>query len=161
MRRALYALFSLSLAFAAGADVYVVTNANDAGPGSLRQAILDANAHAGVDEIDFNLPPSTSTFGIQANSAYVITSPLIIDGGTQSVLRLPVNFNGQDDGFVFDTGADGSVIRHLELSGVIGTDRAAIRIAGANNVKVADNVIGGEAGFLSTNTFGVLIFTSN
>ena len=34
---------------------YTVTNTNDSGAGSLRQAILDANANAGVDTIEFNI----------------------------------------------------------------------------------------------------------
>ena len=36
--------------------VFTVTNTNDSGAGSLRQAILDANATAGADEIRFNIP---------------------------------------------------------------------------------------------------------
>jgi hypothetical protein len=35
---------------------FVVTNVNDAGAGSLRQAILDANAAPGSDDINFNIP---------------------------------------------------------------------------------------------------------
>src|SRR5215471_6308886 len=35
---------------------FVVTNTNDSGAGSLRQAILDANANAGADTINFNIP---------------------------------------------------------------------------------------------------------
>ena len=35
---------------------FTVINTNDAGPGSLRQAILDANALGGTDNIDFNIP---------------------------------------------------------------------------------------------------------
>ena len=34
-------------------STYAVTNALDAGAGSLRQAMLDANKHAGLDEIQF------------------------------------------------------------------------------------------------------------
>ncbi|HEX7773202.1 MAG TPA: hypothetical protein VF435_12325 [Pyrinomonadaceae bacterium] len=37
------------------ATTFVVTNANDSGPGSLRQAILDANANPGADVINFNI----------------------------------------------------------------------------------------------------------
>jgi hypothetical protein len=36
--------------------VYTVTNTNNSGTGSLRQAILDANARAGADTIWFNIP---------------------------------------------------------------------------------------------------------
>src|SRR5689334_12247133 len=35
---------------------FAVTNIGDAGPGSLRQAILDANATPGVDAITFDIP---------------------------------------------------------------------------------------------------------
>src|SRR5262249_34361370 len=38
---------------------FVVTNTLDSGLGSLRQAILDANAHPGADDIEFDIPAST------------------------------------------------------------------------------------------------------
>ncbi len=37
------------------ADTYTVTNTNPSGPGSLRQAILNANGNAGHDTIDFGI----------------------------------------------------------------------------------------------------------
>ena len=40
-------------------NFFIVTNTQDSGPGSLRQAILDANAHAGPDDIEFAIPAST------------------------------------------------------------------------------------------------------
>ena len=41
---------------------YTVLNTNDAGPGSLRQAISDANNHAGPDVVHFNIPSSDPGF---------------------------------------------------------------------------------------------------
>ena len=38
------------------AATFTVTNTSDSGPGSLRQAILDANALEGDDLIRFNIP---------------------------------------------------------------------------------------------------------
>jgi len=38
--------------------IFMVTNTNDSGPGSLRQAILDANDAPGADEIGFNISGS-------------------------------------------------------------------------------------------------------
>ncbi len=40
------------------AATFTVLNTNDSGPGSLRQAILDANATPGADTIAFNIPGS-------------------------------------------------------------------------------------------------------
>ncbi|MEO1018968.1 MAG: hypothetical protein AAFY56_14935, partial [Pseudomonadota bacterium] len=40
--------------------IYTVDNTNDNGAGSLRLAITQANANAGPDTIDFNLPPGST-----------------------------------------------------------------------------------------------------
>lgn len=157
-------LFLLSLAAVAGADVYVVTSVNDSGPGTLRQAIADANAHAGLDSIDFSVA-TTGRVEINIASPLVITSPLILDGATQAIgsSQPPVvvdRFGGTGDGIVLEAGADGSEIRHLEVRGVSGPDVAAIRVSGASIVIIAGNVIGSDAGFLSRNTTGIVLSTS-
>jgi hypothetical protein len=64
---------------------FVVTNTNDSGPGSLRQAILDANLSNSTppDTIDFDIP-GTGPFLISPLSALpTITHPTIIDGNSQ------------------------------------------------------------------------------
>ena len=55
MRKAAVA-FALLTSVPVAAATFTVTNTNDSGAGSLRQAILDANASAGADLIDFNIP---------------------------------------------------------------------------------------------------------
>jgi hypothetical protein len=50
----LAALVSASFCLQASAATFPVTNTNDSGAGSLRQAILDANAMAGADTINFD-----------------------------------------------------------------------------------------------------------
>src|SRR5215203_6607698 len=61
---------------------FVVTNTNDAGSGSLRQAILDANANAGVDAITFNIT-GAGVHTIKPLSALpVVTGTVSIDGFT-------------------------------------------------------------------------------
>jgi hypothetical protein len=40
------------------AAAFTVPNISNSGPGSLRQAILDANTSPGADTIDFNIPGS-------------------------------------------------------------------------------------------------------
>ncbi|MBC8645683.1 MAG: hypothetical protein H7X85_00860 [Thermoanaerobaculia bacterium] len=42
----------------ASAVIFTVTNTNDSGAGSLRQAILDANGMGGTDDIVFAIPGS-------------------------------------------------------------------------------------------------------
>src|SRR5262249_32681356 len=43
-------------------STFSVINTNDTGPGSLRQAILDANANSGADMIRFAIPTSDANF---------------------------------------------------------------------------------------------------
>ena len=44
------------------ANVYTVTNTADAGAGSLRQALLDANANPGKDTVRFQILPAGNYF---------------------------------------------------------------------------------------------------
>jgi hypothetical protein len=61
----------------------VVTNTNDSGAGSLRQAILDANATAGADAISFNIQASGVQTIAPATPLPPITDRVTIDGSTQ------------------------------------------------------------------------------
>src|SRR5262249_43906113 len=64
-------------------SVFGVTTVADAGPGSLRQAILDSNATPGTDTIAFNIGGGGMQV-IQPTSALPPTSdPVVIDGTTQ------------------------------------------------------------------------------
>jgi len=66
-------------------DILVVTNVNDQGPGSLRQAITDANANTtpGTDKIVFDIPgPGVKVISLQTPLPE-ITDSLIIHGVTQ------------------------------------------------------------------------------
>src|SRR5262245_25514267 len=64
------------------AMTFVVTNVDDSGPGSLRQAILDANANPGADSINFNI--SGPSLRIQPLLGLPdITDTIVIDGSTQ------------------------------------------------------------------------------
>ena len=66
------------------AAVLTVINTNDTGPGSLHEAILEANAAPGADEIRFNIP-GTGVRKIEVNRIGLpeITDPVTIDGYTQ------------------------------------------------------------------------------
>ncbi len=60
-----------------------MTNTNDSGPGSLRQAILNANAHPGLDTVTFDIAASgLQTIGL-LSPLPTITDPVVIDGETE------------------------------------------------------------------------------
>ena len=61
---------------------FVVVNTNDSGPGSLRQAIQQANASPGVDTITFAIGVGYQTIA-PTSALPTITDPMIIDGTTQ------------------------------------------------------------------------------
>jgi hypothetical protein len=81
--RMLIAIVSLCLATPIAAATFTVTNANDAGPGSLRQAILDANAAAGPHTIPFAIPGSGVHTISLTTPLPTITQTVTIDGYTQ------------------------------------------------------------------------------
>jgi hypothetical protein len=62
----------------AAALTFTVTNTNDSGPGSLRQAVIDANAAVGPDDIVFTLTPPSIINLLTALPQ--ISSPLTITG---------------------------------------------------------------------------------
>jgi CSLREA domain-containing protein len=61
-------------------EPYIVTNANDAGAGSLRQAITDANASAGVNDISFNLPAGPQTINLASALPDITDSVNLLNG---------------------------------------------------------------------------------
>lgn len=118
------------------ADLFVVTNTDDAGAGSLRQAIIDANQHSGLDTISFNISGAGVHTIAPASNFPAITDPAIIDGYTQpgaapntngpaaadnAVLRIVLDGTGSNpnlgdgDGLVITGG--GSTVRGLVING--------------------------------------------
>ena len=78
------ALFTLVGQPPVAAATYTVTNTNDSGAGSLRQAILDANASPGLDTITFAIGTAGSQQTIQPTSALpTITNAVVLDGWSQ------------------------------------------------------------------------------
>ena len=64
------------------AATFTVATTNDAGPGSLRQAMADANSNPGPDEIIFNIANDNPTIHLAAPLP-PIEDPVTIDGYTQ------------------------------------------------------------------------------
>lgn len=72
------------LAANAPAAVFTVTNSDESGPGSLAQAIIDANTLEGADTIAFNIPGAgVHTITLSTATSLVIFDDLTIDGYTQ------------------------------------------------------------------------------
>src|SRR4051812_43819264 len=67
----------------AAAD-FTVTNTNNSGPGSLYQAITDANTAPGPDRVLFNIPGSgIHTIDVSQNQLPAMSDSLVIDGYSQ------------------------------------------------------------------------------
>ena len=91
----------------------VVTNPFDSGPGSLRQAILNANAHAGfTDTISFKIPGSGVHTISPLSALPSLSEPVIIDGTTQpGYAGSPlIELNGGSASCVECTSIDGLVL---------------------------------------------------
>ena len=92
---------------------FIVTSTNDSGAGSLRQAILDANASAGAEGICFDIA-GTGPHTIQPQTALPqITDPVTIDGLTQPGAACdtwPATLQVELDGSAAGNDADGLVI---------------------------------------------------
>jgi hypothetical protein len=80
---ALVVSFMLAANPAHASTTFTVINTNDAGPGSLRQAILDANDMSGADIIEFDIP-GTGVHTIAPTSRLpTVTRPVTINGYSQ------------------------------------------------------------------------------
>lgn len=140
-----------SAAFTITSSNCAVTNTNDSGPGSLRDAITQANNTPGLDNICFDIP-GIAPHTISLNTALPdITETITIDGTTQpengysgDSPKIIVYGNAMEfNGFTFQPGAENSEIKGLFIrnfqSGCCNTNGIYIN---ASNVKVSNNVIG-------------------
>lgn len=145
-------------------SVYTVTNTADGGAGSLRQAMLDANKHAGADEIRFDI--GTGAQSIRPSSALpFINGPVTIDGTTQrGYAGKPLveidgsRIGGKANGF--SVGGGSSIIRGLVINRFSGS---GVLLDGGNNL-VAANYIGLDASGtrdLGNGEHGVLVISAN
>ena len=93
---------------AAQANTYTVTTAGDTGAGSLRQALTDANAHVGLDTVNFNIAgPSVI---VPATPLPPITDRVVVDGTTQPGFSAG-NPAVQIQGFLVSSLANGLEVR--------------------------------------------------
>ena len=130
--------------FAATRQNFVVTNNNNHGPGSLRDAILNANATIGKDTITFNIPGSGVKV-IQLSAALPeITDPVVIDGTTQPgyagspLIELDGTLAGAATALVIKAG--GSTVKGLAIGNFSGGN--GIFLTNCNNNVIQGNHIG-------------------
>jgi uncharacterized repeat protein (TIGR01451 family) len=120
------------------AATYTVTNTNDSGAGSLRQAILDANANAGADSVVFNIPGSGVRTIKPTSALPSITGPVTVDGTTQPgfsgapVIELDGSMAGATRGLKITAGS--CTIRGLAINR-FGTDGMQIQTGGGNFIE--------------------------
>jgi hypothetical protein len=149
----------------------VVTNTSNSGEGSLRQAILNANAFAGKDTIAFQISSGAQTINLTSGLP-TITDAVIIDGTTQTgflgspIIELNGANVGYETGLVITAGNStikGLVINRFMTGGIllknrggniiqgnfIGTDvsgKVGLGNSGAPGVyieNISNNIIGG------------------
>ncbi len=139
--------------------ILTVLNTSDAGFGSFRQAILNANATAGADTITFQIP-NAGPFVLVPDTPYPsITETVTIDGysqpgaspntlavGTNAVILIQIqgtSFNTPSQGAagltVDGVAAGGSVIRGLSI---VLCEAGIDIINGAANVQILGNFLG-------------------
>ncbi|MEM1000377.1 MAG: T9SS type A sorting domain-containing protein [Bacteroidota bacterium] len=142
-----FLLFALLLlaTLSAQAAIFPVTNLNNSGAGSFRQAIINANSSAGADIIRFSVTGTISVIG----NLPAITSPVSIDGTTAPgyvacgppLISLDGG-GGSGNGLQLLVGASGSTIAALNLRNF---QLNAIQLIDADNCTIIANYIGTDA----------------
>jgi len=162
MRRVLAFILSCSagITAAGSAATFTVTNTNDSGAGSLRDAITQANTAAGADTIAFNVTGAgCSGSGVctiaPASALPFLTGPVTIDGYSQpgaspntnaegalnTVLKIVISASAIPGASALQVFGDGSIIRGLVFNGGF---NYTISIGGPN-VSVQGCFIGTDA----------------
>ncbi|MES2356469.1 MAG: DUF4347 domain-containing protein [Pseudomonadota bacterium] len=127
---------------------YTVTNTANSGAGSLRQAIINANANAGTDAISFSIGSGSQTIAL-TSALPTITGRVAIDGTSQTgYASTPlIELNGASaganvDGLTLTSGAAGSTITGLIINRFTSD---GIYINGSSSITVQGNYIGTDA----------------
>jgi hypothetical protein len=156
------------------AATYTVSNTNDSGTGSLRQAILSANGNSGLNTISFDIS-GTGPFTITPASVLpTITNPVVIDGtnqpgyaGTPLIEINGSNIGANNDGLMVTAG--GSTVRGLAINRC---PRDGIRLQGSGTNVIQGNFLGtdvtgtvahgnGEGGVMIDGSVGNLVGGTN
>lgn len=161
-----------------------VVNSNDSGAGSLRQAILSANASPGAQTVQFNIAGSCPRIILLDTPLPDVVDDLVIDGYTQPGAAPNTAANGSDAQLCIVVGASaaaGTLAQALQVpnaassgtslgvkgiafagsTGFNGNFTVALRLRGGSNHLVQGNAFSGtgpgNVGSLGTMGFGIQI----
>jgi photosystem II stability/assembly factor-like uncharacterized protein len=133
--------------FTATRQSFVVTNDNNHGPGSLRDAILNANASDGKDTITFNIPGAGVKVISLTTALPEITDAVVIDGTTQPgyagspLIELDGTLTAGASGLVIRAG--GSTVKGLAIGNFSSGNGIWLNVC--NNNVIQGNYIGVDA----------------
>jgi len=135
------------------AMTFLVDNTGDSGPGSLRQAITNANNNAGADTINFAIPgPAPHTINL-LTALPAITESVTINGTSQpDFAGTPVvELNGVGAGFADGLTLNGpsNLVKGLVINRFIG-----------NGIVIASNGNTIEGNFIGTNAAGTFALSN-
>ena len=123
------------------AATFTVISTADAGAGTLRAALLDANANAGMDRIEFAVPGAAPFVIAVLTPLPSIGDPVVIDGNSQPGVQTDGALLITGHGLEVLAGGSGTEIRGLEI-GYFPED--GIRLNGASGVTLAGNTVRGN-----------------
>lgn len=144
LTRGAMAVGALLAAGSASAATFTVSSLADSGPGTLRQAALDANATAGADTIQFQ---SGLTGTITLTSGDIdLTEAVTITGPGAGLLTV----SGNDASRIFDIAATAEIAENFTITNLTvtsgatdGEDGAGIRVS-EDNLTLTDVVVSGN-----------------
>ena len=151
----------LGVSLARSQSVFTVTNTGDSGPGSLRQAILEANNHTGhtvPDVIQFNIQGS----GVQTISPLSqlpdVTDVVIIDGYTQTGSTPNTSAVGNNAVMLIEINGNGTVYDGLTITGGNSTVRGLVvnRFTNSGIVVETNNSDVVQGNFIGTDPTGTV-----
>lgn len=151
-------------------STFSVLNTNDSGAGSLRQAIIGANAASGADVIAFSMPGTGLHTITPLTALPMITDSVTVDGYTQpgsspntlaagsnAALRVELR-GGASFSPVLRIGSNSSIVRGLVINHVVST---ALEISGTNNrvegVFIGTDVTGSTSQLFDDSSSGIAI----
>jgi hypothetical protein len=127
------------------AAVFNVTNNNDAGAGSLRQAIIDSNANAGPDAVVFD-NAVTGTITLTSGELSIYEDLAVVGPGSANL-----SISGNDSSRIINSNDSVNPLVNVEISGLTlsnGSDSGGAIYNSNSNMTIRDSVLSDNNGIL-------------